>query len=45
MSPDVADVTMRDVKERLVLLESAHGDVAESDLRDWLLARTPPRSS
>ena len=37
MTPDVADVTMRDVKERLALLEDRPGDVAESDLREWLV--------
>jgi len=31
--------TIRDVKERLALLDTPHGDVAESDLRTWLLER------
>jgi DNA primase len=43
--PDVADVTVRDVKERLVLLESASGLLAENELREWLLERTSSRSS
>ena len=40
VAPDVAMATIRDVKARVELLESAHADVAESDLRDWLLARS-----
>ncbi len=39
IAPDVAMATIRDVKARVELLESAHADIAESDLRDWLLAR------
>ena len=39
IAPDVANAIVTDVKERLALLDSAHGDVAEADLRDWLLAR------
>jgi len=45
MAPDVADVTVRDVKERLVLLDSASGQLAENELREWLLERTSSRSS
>jgi len=39
MAPEVADVTVRDVKERLVLLESPSGQLAENELREWLLER------
>jgi hypothetical protein len=45
MAPEVADVTVRDVKERLVLLDSASGQLAENELREWLLERTSSRSS
>jgi DNA primase len=45
MTPDVADVTVRDVKERLVLLEGPSSEVAEQDLRAWLLERSSTRSS
>jgi DNA primase len=45
MTPEVADVTVRDVKERLVLLESASGQLAEDELREWLVERTSSRSS
>jgi DNA primase len=41
ITPDVAMATIRDVKERLELLGTSQGDVAEQDLRSWLLARTP----
>ena len=44
LAPDVADVTVRDVKERLVLLESASGRLAENELREWLVERTSSRS-
>jgi hypothetical protein len=37
--------TTRDVKERLELLETAQGDEAERDLRDWLLERASLTSS
>jgi len=40
LSPDVAMITVRDVKERLAMLETEDGAVAERDLREWLLART-----
>jgi DNA primase len=43
MSPEVAMATITDVKERLELLDSAHRDVAEADLRAWLLSRTATR--
>jgi DNA primase len=45
MAPEVADVTVRDVKERLVLLESSSGQLAENELREWLVERTSSRSS
>jgi hypothetical protein len=45
LAPDVADVTVRDVKERLVLLDSASGRLAEDELREWLVERTLSRSS
>jgi DNA primase len=45
MTPDVADVTVRDVKERLNLLEGPSSEVAESDLREWLIERSTTRSS
>jgi DNA primase len=44
MTPDVADVTVRDVKERLELLDGDQGEVAERDLRDWLVERSAARS-
>jgi DNA primase len=39
IAPDVAMATISDVKARVELLGSAHGEVAEADLRDWLLSR------
>jgi len=39
LAPDVAMATIRDVKERLTLLESAHHATAEADLREWMLSR------
>ncbi len=39
LAPELAQATIRDVKERLVLLETPQGDVAEQDLRHWLLER------
>ena len=45
MTPEVADVTVRDVKERLVLLDGASGHLAENELREWLVERTSSRSS
>jgi len=39
IAPDVVMVTTRDVKERLGLLDTLDGEVAEVDLRDWLIAR------
>jgi len=44
MSPQTAKATIDDVMARLDLLESAHSDVAEDDLRDWLLSRTAASS-
>jgi DNA primase len=43
MTPDVADVTVRDVKERLVLLDGDQGEIAERELRDWLVERSSAR--
>jgi DNA primase len=40
MAPDVAMATIRDVKERLECLETAQGETAELDLREWLLERS-----
>jgi DNA primase len=45
MTPDVADITVRDVKERLFLLEGPSSENAENDLREWLLERSSTRSS
>jgi DNA primase len=45
MSPQVAKATIDDVMARLDLLESAHSDVAEADLRDWLLSRSAATDS
>ena len=39
VSPEVAMTTTRDVKERVELLEGPDGDVAEADLRQWLVER------
>jgi DNA primase len=39
LAPDVAMATIRDVKERLTLLDGPHRDVAETDLRGWLEER------
>ncbi|MHB1208237.1 MAG: DNA primase [Acidimicrobiales bacterium] len=39
LSPETVMATIVDVRERLDLLESAHGEVAEKDLRAWLLSR------
>jgi len=36
----VAKATIDDVMARIELLESVHGDVAEADLREWLLSRS-----
>lgn len=40
ISPDVAMATIRDVKERVARLETLSGEMAERDLRQWLLERT-----
>jgi DNA primase len=45
VTPELAMATSRDVKERLELLETADGDVAERDLRQWLVERTALTSS
>ena len=45
MTPDTAMVTVRDVKERLSLLESPDNEVAEHDLREWLVERHADRAS
>ncbi len=45
MTPDVADITVRDVKERLFLLEGPSSANAENDLREWLLERSSTRST
>jgi len=45
VSPDVAMATIRDVKEREELLESSQGEVAENDLRHWLIERASLTSS
>jgi DNA primase len=39
IAPEVAMVTVRDVKERLELLDTASHATAEADLREWLVAR------
>jgi DNA primase len=39
MAPDLAMVTIRDVKERLALLESTRSEEVEQNLRQWLLGR------
>jgi DNA primase len=44
-TPEFAMATIRDVKEREELLETAQGDVAENDLRHWLLERASLTSS
>jgi DNA primase len=45
VTPEVAMATIRDVKEREELLESPQGDVAEGDLRNWLIERASLTSS
>ena len=44
ITPDVAIATIRDVKERLEMLDGPQGSVAEADLRAWLLARSANRA-
>lgn len=39
ITPDAANVTIRDVKERLEWLGTAEAGRAEEDLRDWLIDR------
>ena len=43
IAPEVAMVTVRDVKERLELLDTAQHALAEADLREWLIARRAGR--
>jgi DNA primase len=43
ITPDVAMATIRDVKERLELLDTPQRAKAESDLREWLLVRSASR--
>ncbi|HUV57864.1 MAG TPA: DNA primase [Acidimicrobiales bacterium] len=45
MAPDVVMATIRDVKERLNLLETVHGEIAEDDLRTWLVERSSSTTS
>ena len=45
ISPDAANAIIRDVKERLELLDTAQGGVAESDLREWLVGRVASATS
>ncbi len=39
LDPMVAHATVRDVKERLALLDGPDGDSAEAELREWLVGR------
>jgi len=43
MSPELAMATIRDVKERLALLDGSEAASAEADLREWLTARANAR--
>ena len=43
IAPEIAMVTVRDVKERLELLDTAQHATAEADLREWLVARRDGR--
>jgi DNA primase len=45
ITPDVAMATIRDVKERVSLLDTPQGLTAETDLRSWLIERTSSKSS
>ncbi|HVB50184.1 MAG TPA: DNA primase [Acidimicrobiales bacterium] len=45
LSPDIAMSTSREVKEHELLLESPQGDLAERDLRAWLIERASLHSS
>ena len=40
MAPDVAMATISDVKERISYLETPQGEVAEGELREWLVERS-----
>ena len=45
IAPDLAMATIRDVKQRIELLDSPRSEVAEQDLRAWLVTRaTAPHS-
>ncbi len=39
VSPEAAATIIRDVKERLLLLGTDHGEMAETNLRQWLVGR------
>jgi hypothetical protein len=39
MAPEVAMATIKDVKERLALLDGPHATIAIADLRTWLQSR------
>ncbi|MBW4031014.1 MAG: DNA primase [Acidobacteria bacterium] len=43
VAPELAMVTVRDVKQRLGLLDTAQHGAAESDLREWLIERSAGR--
>lgn len=45
VTPEVAMATSRDVKERVELLETSQSEVAEGDLRRWLLERASMTSA
>ncbi|MGA2432801.1 MAG: DNA primase [Acidimicrobiales bacterium] len=45
LSPEAAMATIRDVKERVALLETTDGELAERDLREWLLERASSAAS
>jgi DNA primase len=44
LGPELAMATIKDVKERLALLETTQGEVAEGDLRSWLIVRYESRT-
>ena len=44
ITPDAAMATITDVKERVALLDSAQGALAEADLREWLIERSASRA-
>jgi DNA primase len=45
VTPEVAMATSRDVKERVELLETGHAEIAERELRHWLLERASQHTS